>query len=1238
MAEELAKTPSFTDWLNSPEAMALAGSLLRSSGPSPHPTSLGQAIGVGIGDMMNAQYQFGNQNLEKNKFAYQQERDAKEFALRQQDSQARVEDRKALAKFREEQANQWRARLERQQRADDAFANALSPQMPSPQGSSGVPPVAPTPFPAADRGAAPPSATLLNPSDLGNPSPGGQAASQPPTPPQQGAPAPGLLNTVDPRKAAIAKAYYYSGKPGEAYKTLFSEEQKSWGRPFATKDANGNSIMATIDSKTGQVKVLEGIKPPEASGLFVQTPDGLIISQGKPSEVQQIMSKPSQKTVGDLQESIGKSLETMGDLDQVASKYADNYLTYGGKTKRWTSREAEKLGLGGLVNKEFLGEATKFKTTVDQFFNQYRKDITGAAASVQELDRLKESIFNSDMSPTEFKASFGAFREKLGRGLALKQQLLREGIPAGSKRFTEELDNRYFQGPSTESKPQEKAIGPAAPASSPKAEMPPPLQPTPSQVQSVPAAELKKEPEQRAPSPLLQEAPQVQPVAPEPSLANKVVSGVGRGLKDFGQGIKQTALEAGEMVGLSNPGRAKEYTQEVEKERKAFADSPVGQSYITKAGQFAGNVAPWVASSFAAAPLAGAAGVARGAQALKGAYPLLARALGMGATGAAAGGTSFIPEGQSRATNAAMGGTFGAAFPMATSVASKAGKGLLSFLEPKIGETASKGVIGGGLGAGAGYGLDKYKEASGADSDYTAGLGLLGAASPLLARGAGATAGKLYNAFKGVPSTPEQKAVIELGKQFDVPVFAADITPKGGFVDKLTKYAEDVPFAGVTKARNAQMDAAQSAAEGLTDKLKDQMLSTNFGGKAGLRRLEQVAQGNSIRASKAREILNDIKNAGDDWNAIMKVSGNFNLFRSKLIGDKKFDKVSHLADQYGPVDKKNAIEAVTEAIKENAESFLPDKGLAKQLEDIMESLQSKELNYSQMREARSSLSRIIDDYYKGANAAVGSKGVGIIQKVKGAFEKDMNQFAQEHGPELRTAWKNADHFYQKKVVPFKTVELAKAMTTAPVDEIYSKFIKVGGAEGDKGTGRAKQFYDALDDKGRSAVRYGMIKHALEKGINPGEKGFSPAQFASEIEKYGAAKGVFFKGAAKLEVNGFTNLMRHIERAAQMNKPDTGIRLSPNAVGASYVGGVYLSGAGIPGAVAAYLAGTYGLKKLLTTEAGRNLMISSSRLNPGSPQMESITTRLLKLLESDPAQRGIVAGAAIPPSPNDKKKG
>lgn len=500
--------------------------------------------------------------------------------------------------------------------------------------------------------------------------------------------------------------------------------------------------------------------------------------------------------------------------------------------------------------------------------------------------------------------------------------------------------------------------------------------------------------------------------------------------------------------------------------------------------------------------------------------------------------------------------------------------------ESRLGNAALGAGLGGGLGA---------------------GLGLAGM---------GGT--KLYNAIKGITDDPAADAVIAAGQQYKVPVFASDASQNQG-LKRAAEALEDVPLLGMRGERAGQMLAAKDAAETITQDAQKLLNAVEFGGRNGLKRLEQVAKGSTPRATAAQKILDDVANSGDDWQQILKSSGNLKLFRSKLIADDKYTKVSKLADKFGDVARPNTLQALDNAIADVQQSVLPDSGLISKLGTIKENLTSRDFNYSQMRQARSDIGDIVSDAFKGSNSAVGTKGVGALQGVKSAIETDMNAFASKNGKELATAWRGADKFYRTNVIPAKDRTLAQALTKSDPDQVYNMFIKRGPQQGS-----AQRFYRALDDKGRAAVRYGMVKNAFDKAFDADKNLFSPAKFATAVKEIGGATNVFYKGAAKQELDGFTNLMRHVERSRQaLDKPMTGVQNVPYLIAALAGGGAFVA----PGTTTAAAGSAVVFKKLLTTDAGRRFLLASSKLKPGSPTMQKVIEKASKSL-----QAGVVLNA------------
>lgn len=143
------------------------------------------------------------------------------------------------------------------------------------------------------------------------------------------------------------------------------------------------------------------------------------------------------------------SILTDSDLIQRGARlmreYRPEFLTYQGQLDNWVTKQAEKLGRDpGEVRKETLKAKTRFTMSIEQLFNQYRKEITGAAAAVAELDRLKKSFINMDMGPSEFEAGMELFMEESARALRLKRRLLREGVPGTE--LGKLLDDAFLAG------------------------------------------------------------------------------------------------------------------------------------------------------------------------------------------------------------------------------------------------------------------------------------------------------------------------------------------------------------------------------------------------------------------------------------------------------------------------------------------------------------------------------------------------------------------------------------------------------------------------------------------------------------------------------------------------------------------------------------------------------------------------------------------------------------------------
>lgn len=436
-------------------------------------------------------------------------------------------------------------------------------------------------------------------------------------------------------------------------------------------------------------------------------------------------------------------------------------------------------------------------------------------------------------------------------------------------------------------------------------------------------------------------------------------------------------------------------------------------------------------------------------------------------------------------------------------------------------------------------------------------LGLIGGGGTTAAlEGAAKAGGKVINAYKGNYNSFQADELMNLSKTHDIPLSAGDIT-QGAVLPKAETATEYLPLVGMGSFRQSQNAQAEQAAKNLLD---------NYA-------------------------------PSDDWAKITQTSLKSQAEAVKRHAKSQYDQVSLLADDLGTVPTHRMTDKAKSIIQKELQKK-PEYQDVRLIHELSRYTESPEMNFSGMREIRSDLGDLIDDYYKGVNAVVGKKGAHSLQKIKNSLEEDMKEFATSNGDKLFRTWKQADEYYKNTVIPFKDTSIAKAVKTDTPDEIYRMFIQRGKRD------RAQKFYNALDGQGQNAIRYKMIDEAYiaaSKG-----KHFSPAIFSRRLEDINEATGVFFNASQKKELDGLTKLLRHAERGGQyMENPPTGQRL------------VQLAAAGattINPAIGAKIGlSSWMIKQLTTTEVGKRLLLSASDIQIGSEAMENLIKQVEALL-------------------------
>lgn len=416
-----------------------------------------------------------------------------------------------------------------------------------------------------------------------------------------------------------------------------------------------------------------------------------------------------------------------------------------------------------------------------------------------------------------------------------------------------------------------------------------------------------------------------------------------------------------------------------------------------------------------------------------------------------------------------------------------------------------------------------------------------------------------------VPPVSQAQQVIAEGQKHGVPVFFDDVT-NSAVARKTGTAAESLPGPfGTGAGREVQAKAAQTAAS---------------------RVVERYAP-----------------TASDDVPVLVQKGLKTRLNHFRTAAGKLYSQAAAKLDPLGNVPRQSFDQVIArETAKQQQLGTLASDDVLKLLEKYRQAPQG---NFTLMRELRSQLGDEIADFYTGKNAAIGQRGVTALKAMQEALEADMQAFAKQSGNDGFKAWKAADGFYKANIVPFKEAGFRDLVKTGEPEKAWRYLLAQGSLPS-----RAARMYNSLDDAGRGAVRYGLVKDAMDNATNPNGT-FSPAKFAKYLEDHEAAVNTFFKGRDLQEIKGFQNLMRHVERAGQFaENPPTGNRLIPYLLG----------GAAVVEPSAAATIGASGLtvRTLFQTARGRDLLLRMGRAKPSSPQAEAISRQIGRFLAQSSA--------------------
>ena len=157
----------------------------------------------------------------------------------------------------------------------------------------------------------------------------------------------------------------------------------------------------------------------------------------------------------------------MVTLNSMEGLYEPEFLTYMGKGKAAVAAQMSKLGI--TINNEelenFMIRKGKWEAVNQQFFNAYRKEITGVAAGEKEIRFLEQSVPNINDAPKIYLAKVKLQKELTQKIIDRNKEYLSKGfertvdvngLPTG--KYKEYLEKNIIKPSETQAKDMAQAF------------------------------------------------------------------------------------------------------------------------------------------------------------------------------------------------------------------------------------------------------------------------------------------------------------------------------------------------------------------------------------------------------------------------------------------------------------------------------------------------------------------------------------------------------------------------------------------------------------------------------------------------------------------------------------------------------------------------------------------------------------------------------------------------------------
>ena len=198
----------------------------------------------------------------------------------------------------------------------------------------------------------------------------------------------------------------YKDQVPEEDKALFLYDPQLYikNKEYKEKKYIKPDFVNFLDQKSGDVKMFNITDANDMRELeiFSSDPKTNVIelpSMDKSSDLD------SKKSKGEIEKKLMTAYEARDLLENMDVLFESEFATYVGKTKAFVAAEAQKMGFKTSQElNNFLGRRAEWEASVNQYFDAYRKYVTGVAAGEKEIKLIQKSVPNRDDAPSVFRA------------------------------------------------------------------------------------------------------------------------------------------------------------------------------------------------------------------------------------------------------------------------------------------------------------------------------------------------------------------------------------------------------------------------------------------------------------------------------------------------------------------------------------------------------------------------------------------------------------------------------------------------------------------------------------------------------------------------------------------------------------------------------------------------------------------------------------------------------------------